>query len=111
MKNIKKVTIGAAAVAALGLGGAAIAGASGDGREAGDGAALSGVTLTRASDAALAATGGGKVGETEADGEKGATYEVEVTKADGSQVDVRLDDRFEVIAIDADHGDTGEHRD
>jgi uncharacterized membrane protein YkoI len=77
----------------------------------GDGKALTGDTLTRASEAALAATGGGKVGQTEADGEKGATYEVEVTKADGSQVDVRLDDQFKVVAIDADHEQTGEHQD
>jgi uncharacterized membrane protein YkoI len=61
--------------------------------------------------AALAETGGGTVGEIERDGEKGATYEVEVTKADGSQVDVRLDDQLKVVAVDADGNDeqTGEH--
>ena len=45
----------------------------------------------QAGDAALKATGGGTLGQIERDGEKGATYEVEVNKADGSQVDVRLD--------------------
>ena len=42
------------------------------------------------------------VNETERDGENGATYEVEVAKPDGSQVDVRLDDQFKVVVIEAD---------
>lgn len=46
---------------------------------------------------------GGEPGHIERDGEKGATYEVEVTKPDGSQVDVRLDERFHVVAVDSDH--------
>ena len=62
-------------------------------------------TLDRASKAALAKTGGGKVTDSERDTEHGATYEIEVTKADGSQVDVRLDDQFKVVAVDADHED------
>ena len=53
---------------------------------------LTGATLDRASKAALAKTGGGKVTDAERDSENGGTYEIEVTKADGSQVDVRLDD-------------------
>ncbi len=48
---------------------------------------------------------GGEPGHIERDGEKGATYEVEVTKPDGSQVDVRLDERFHVVAVDSDHED------
>ena len=39
----------------------------------------------------------------ERDTEHGATYEIEVTKADGSQVDVRLDDQFKVVAVEPDH--------
>ena len=42
-------------------------------------------------------TGGGKVTGTEAGDEEGA-YEVEVTRADGSQVDVHLDKAFNVIS-------------
>ena len=57
--------------------------------------------------AALAATGGGKVNQTELDGENGATYEVEVAKTDGTQVDVRLDDNFKVIVAETD-GEGGE---
>ena len=70
-----------------------------------DGAALTGATLDRASKAALAETGGGKVTDSERDGENGATYEVEVTKDDGSQVDVRLDDRFKPVAVEPDRED------
>ena len=56
----------------------------------------------RLKETALAATGGGHVNAMERDGEKGATYEVEVAKTDGSQVDVRLDDQLKVVAIDQD---------
>ncbi len=52
--------------------------------------AITGSALDRASQAALKETGGGKVTETEA-GDEESYYEVEVTKADGSQVDVQLD--------------------
>jgi hypothetical protein len=97
MKRITKVLMGIAALAALALGGAALAGATGGGDNS-----LGGDTASRAKAAALAATGSGKVTEMERDGEKGATYEVEVTKPDGSQVDVRLDERFGVVAIDSD---------
>ena len=91
------------ALVALALGGAAIANA----RQGDDGAKLSGATLSRASTAALKATGGGEVNATEYDSEKGATYEVEVTKPDGSTVDVRLDEAFKVVAIDGDSEDAG----
>jgi hypothetical protein len=37
------------------------------------------------------------VNQSELDSENGATYEVEVAKADGSQVDVRLNDAFKVV--------------
>jgi uncharacterized membrane protein YkoI len=98
------IAAGVAAVAALGLGGAAIANATkGD-----DGEALTGATLQRASAAALKATGGGHVTETEHDSEDGATYEVEVTKADGSAVDVRLDGSFKVVVVEGDHEENGD---
>lgn len=86
-------------VALLALGGAAAAGAGGvfDNEEP-----LQGQELARASAAALAATGGGTVNETERDDEKGATYEVEVTKPNGATVDVRLDSSYKVVAIDSD---------
>ncbi|HEY7792446.1 MAG TPA: PepSY domain-containing protein [Gaiellaceae bacterium] len=97
--RLKKIGAGLAAIAALALGGAALAHATGVGDEDGS---LSGSTAQRAHAAALKATGGGEVTASERDGEKGATYEVEVRKPDGSTVDVRLDDHFGVVAIDGD---------
>jgi uncharacterized membrane protein YkoI len=92
------IAAGIAALAALALGGAAIANAT----QGDDGAQLTGATLQWASAAALKATGGGKVNETEYDSEDGATYELEVTKTDGSTVDVRLDAAFKVVAVEGD---------
>ena len=64
-----------------------------------------------ASAAALKATGGGKVNAVERDSEDGAVWEVEVTKTDGTTVDVRLDENYAVVVIDGDSenepGDTG----
>ena len=97
-RRVTLIVAGVASVAVLGLGGAAIA----DARMGDDGEPLSGATLHRASAAALKASGGGRVTETEHDSEDGATYEVEVTKADGSQVDVRLDKSFNVVVVEGD---------
>ena len=59
---------------------------------------ITGSALDRASHAALKEAGGGKVTETEA-GDEESYYEVEVTKADGSQVDVQLDRSFAVVGV------------
>lgn len=60
-----------------------------------------------ATQAALKVTGGGKANSVETDNENGATYEVEVTKTDGSTVDVRLDENYKVVVIEGD-GDSGD---
>ena len=101
----KRILIAALAIAALGAGGTAIAGATGGGDD-GDGhdKAITGSALDRASAAALQATGGGKVTETEV-GDEESYYEVEVTRADDSQVDVQLDRDFNVVGQKADHED------
>jgi uncharacterized membrane protein YkoI len=103
--KLKGVVIALAAVAALAVGGTAIAGAAGGGDDDGTDKAITGQALDRAKAAALDHTGGGKVTATEVGDEEGA-YEVEVTRADGSQVDVHLDKRFHVLsqASDSDHG-------
>jgi hypothetical protein len=62
----------------------------------GEGTPITGEALTKASQAALAFTGGGSVTGTEV-GDEESYYEVEVTKADGSQVDVQLDENFLVV--------------
>ena len=105
MKNkIKGAVVAAVAIVALALGGAAIAGAAGGDDDKTD-KPIAGQELERAKAAALAETGGGKVTETEAGDEEGA-YEVEVTRADGSQVDVHLDKGFNVLS-QADDSDQG----
>ena len=105
MTKLKKTLLLLAGLAALALGGAALAGASSGNDN------LSGSTYTRAEKAALAETGGGKVTDSERDNENGATYEVEVTKAGGDQVDVRLDDQFKVVAAEPDHEDADDAAD
>ena len=98
-----KFGIAVAATAAVAGGGAAVAGVVRD-----DDATerpITGAALDRASAAALAHTGGGRVTDTEAGDEEGA-YEVEVTRPDGSQVDVHLDERFRVIGDEGDSDTT-----
>jgi uncharacterized membrane protein YkoI len=62
---------------------------------------ITGTALARASEAALASTGGGRVTETEV-GDEDSYYEVEVTLAGGRQVDVQLDKSFSVVSTKAD---------
>jgi hypothetical protein len=105
MTKRTKLTIAGAALltaAAIGGGIAATAGAGGDE----DTPPITGSDLDRASAAALEATGEGRVTETEAGDEEGA-YEVEVTLDDGSQVDVHLDEDFNVISSENDGDESG----
>ncbi len=99
MQGRTKILIaGAAAVVALGTGtGIAIAGGGGDDDEA----PITGSALEQAKAAALAETGGGTVTETEV-GDEESLYEVEVTLDDGSQVDVQLDESFNVVGRESD---------
>ena len=94
--KVKGAIIGVAAVAALGVGGAAIAGATGGGDD-GNGKPITGSALDKASAVALKVAGGGKVTGSEIRDEEGY-YEVEVTRDDGKQVDVHLDQAFHVLA-------------
>jgi uncharacterized membrane protein YkoI len=106
------VAVAIAAAAVLAVGAAAIAGATGGGDDNAADEAISGQALDRAKAAALEHTGGGTVTETEAGDGEGA-YEVEVTRAVGSQVEVHLDKDFNVIsqAGDDDQGGKNESRD
>jgi uncharacterized membrane protein YkoI len=99
MKKRTKVVIVGASALALAAGGAGIAGATGGGDDSE--AALTGKALDTASAAALQATGGGTVTDTEV-GDEESYYEVEVTQADGSQADVQLDRDFNVVGQSAD---------
>lgn len=53
----------------------------------------------RASAAALKAVGSGTVLDVDRDIEGGATWEVEIVKADGTRVDVLLDAEFRVLSV------------
>ena len=66
--------------------------------------------LEQAEEAALAETGGGKVTETEVDDEE-SKYEVEVTLDDGTQVDVQLDEDFNVVSSESDDDGSGDDAD
>jgi hypothetical protein len=100
----RKLVLIAVAVLVLGAVSAGIAIASGAG---GGEDPLQGSDLQRATQAALAYTGGGTVMETEA-GDDGAAYSVEVRIADGSQVEVNLDEGFEVIGDELDDDGPGD---
>jgi hypothetical protein len=91
--NMKRMGIMTAVGAAAVLIGTGIASAQPDD---GEGTPITGEALTKASQAALAFTGGGTVTATEV-GDEESLYEVEVTLADGSQVDVQLDQNFVVV--------------
>jgi uncharacterized membrane protein YkoI len=101
-----KGTLAAAAILVLGGAGAGIAVATGD-DDASD-KPISGAARDRAGAAALEHTGGGRVTETEVGDEEGY-YEVEVTRDDGSQVDVHLDRDFDVLGAE-DDAEEGEER-
>lgn len=94
----RKIVVLAVLVLAVGAvsAGLAIAAGSGD-----DDQPLTGSSLERASAAALAHTGGGTVVETEV-GDDGAAYGVEIRLADGRQVEVNLDENFDVIGQEDD---------
>jgi hypothetical protein len=62
---------------------------------------ITGDALDRASAAALEHTGEGQVSETEV-GDEESLYEVEVTLDDGTQVDVQLDEDFNVVGDERD---------
>jgi pyrroline-5-carboxylate reductase len=96
----KRLVIGIAALGAAGaVAGSAIAFAgSGDSE-----GTLNGPQAKQAVKAALEATGGGTANAVERDNEAGATWEVEVTKPDGTTVDVRLDADFSLVQIDGDN--------
>jgi hypothetical protein len=95
----RKLLLLAALVLALGALSAGIAIAAGVG--GGDDKPITGKALARATAAALAHTGGGTVVETEV-GDDGAAYGLEVRLPDGRQVEVSLDESFNVIGRQAD---------
>jgi hypothetical protein len=106
-EKLKGALITGTVIAAIAAGGVAIAGATGGGDDDDGGdRPITGTALDRARSAALEHTGGGRVTETEV-GDEESRYEVEVTRADGSQVDVQLNRDFDVVGSEGDD-DRGE---
>lgn len=92
----KRITIiVAGAMASAVLAGGAIASSAPEGT-------VTGPIAERAANTALEATGGGTANAVEKDTEDGASWEVEVTKTDGTTVDVRLDENYKVVVIEGD---------
>ncbi|MGH9281315.1 MAG: PepSY domain-containing protein [Acidimicrobiales bacterium] len=95
-RRVVIVSLVAAGASVAGAGGIAVAAGGDDGE-----APITGAALERATAAALAHTGGGRVTETEV-GDEDSYYEVEVTLDDGTQVDVQLDQGFTVVSSEGD---------
>jgi hypothetical protein len=108
MNRRRKIVIGTAGAAVIaGLGATGVAAAAGSGDDSPD-VPLTGSSLTRAGEAALAETGGGEVVDSEAEDEENG-YEVEVNLDDGRQIEVQLDANFAVVSTDEnEEGDDGD---
>jgi len=102
MKHRKRLIVGGivlfAAAAGTGVGVAVAGGDDGDVVATGPGA-------DKARTAALELLPGGTANSVERDSENGATWEVEVTRADGGTVDVRLDAAYDVVVVEGDDED------
>jgi hypothetical protein len=101
-RKLWAIIVVAVALAAIGGGAGIVVAGSGD-----DDKPISGPALDKAIEAALQHTGGGAVTETEV-GDDGAAYGVEVRLADGRQVEVNLDENFNVIGQEADDDGAGD---
>ena len=92
--NVKTLVIAAAVAVLLALGAAGIAYANGGVSEE----QLTGPEAEMAKSAAIEAVGGGTVTEVERDdGDGTGAFEVEVTRDDGSQLEVHLDGDYNVV--------------
>jgi uncharacterized membrane protein YkoI len=97
--NAKTLVIAAAVAMLVALGGAGIAYANGTDSEE----QVTGPEADKAKSAAMAAVGGGTLTEVERDdGDGTGVYEVEVTRDDGSQLEVHLDGDYNVVGQEAD---------
>ena len=97
MKTSKRILTGALVAVVVAGAVASIAAVTDDGDNT-----VSGPDADRATAAALRLTHGGTANSVERDSENGATWEVEVTRTDGTTVDVRLDENFRKVVIEGD---------
>jgi uncharacterized membrane protein YkoI len=107
-RRTKIVLATAAAAVVAGFAATGVATAADTGSDDSPDVPISGDALTRASEAALAETGGGEVADTEVESEENG-YEVEVNLDDGRQVEVQLDENFAVVgSSENEEGDDGD---
>ena len=116
----RKSVAAVAAIGALALGGSAIANAASTSSQSSGSAAvaqapggangghtangkteklLTGDTAAKVKAAALAKVPGGTIERVETDADHGSPYEAHVTKSDGTQLEVLVNDQFEVAAV------------
>ena len=93
--------VGLATLAGLGVVGGLPAANAEDAGATESETAITGTALVQASEAALAETGQGQVTATEINDEE-SYYEVEVSLNDGTEVDVQLDQAFQVVPVPQD---------
>ena len=100
----RRYVIVGGSVLALAAGGTGAAVAIGSGDDEGG---ATGPGADQAKAVALKLYPGGHANSVERDSENGATWEVEVGKADGGTVDVRLDQNYQLVVAEADSEDQG----
>ena len=101
MTKRTKIIIGVVVVALAALAGTGVAWSFADDDDGTQKAIPAGVEYDMATGAALAEFPGATVTETEIDDEE-SKYEIELKLADGSQVDVQVDEDFNVVGSEAD---------
>lgn len=123
--KVKNTALVVSSLAALALGGSAIAGAASDDnaastsssaaattqaddaspqgapRQRADEELLSGDAASKVRAAALARVDGGTIERVETDADGNAAYEAHMTKADGSRVTVYVNAQFEVVSVES----------
>jgi len=102
-KSLKRILIAGVVLVTAGAGGAAAVQAG-----SGDDAVATGAQADRAGAAAVRIAGGGSAASVERDAEGRRVWEVEVTKADGSTLEIDLDAALEQVAAEADDTKLGE---
>ncbi len=113
LSSIRKSTLTVAALGALGLGGAAVAGATGTASPSAtpqarpDRDALSADVAAKVKAAALAKVPGATVLRTEAGGPYGTPYHAHIKASDGKLQVVLVDSSFKATAVQADQGRHG----
>ena len=101
MKRKTKIAIATTALAGGAVAGTAGFAAASGGDDDATEAPITGSALDKATAAALEHTGGGTVTGTEV-GDEESLYEVEVSLDGGGQVDVQLDEAFNVVGSEGD---------